>query len=287
MLTGAIKAQKFREVAKKKPTPRSLERKQRYGFLSVSKTEGEYSCDRRWRLWIFGGSCRGACASESGGRNCKNDRIVFRWKDVVENKYHHGKEHLNRLASFSYVTVRHGIDATKFGDLFVEDLWDSSVWNFPHPAHNTQDARREGRELLTKFLENTGPSLKIDGSIYLTMHIHQRKRLALNSAARDAALSVVSKLPFCSSNIDGYEPKRSVIDDTIQTKYTNCSTYRLCLACDDEMIGNICSMLEEAGGELSLETFKTRYKKKYRAFSKRQNHMGKKFVSKCVTKRFG
>ena len=122
----------------------------------------------------------------------------------------------------------------------------------------------EGYDLLTKFLKNTGPSLKINGSIYLTMKHNQAELWDLVGVSHDAELSVLCNLPFCSSNINGYEPKRSVSDDRLNFGISTCSTYRLGKEHGIEIGGctvakDVYKLLEENNGEVSLCRFRELY----------------------------
>ncbi len=149
-------------------------------------------------------------------------------KDAVKDKYSKGEKNLNWLATCSNASTSHGVDATRPGNLFSNNLWDSIIWNFPYPSSVSRASSGEGRLLLTTFLQNTRQSLKPDGSTYITFFSTQatEEQWNLKAIVCNSGYVIANLMSFDPSKIDGYEPKRAYNDKGIPRG--TYSTYRLC-----------------------------------------------------------
>mmetsp|Transcript_11075 Transcript_11075/g.21915 ORF Transcript_11075/g.21915 Transcript_11075/m.21915 type:complete len:257 (+) Transcript_11075:152-922(+) len=176
----------------------------------------------------FAYSAACARANQSSGSNAKIIASSLDSKKEVVKKYSHAEENIDLLNHSSRVGVRHNFDAVHHGSFGGNRVWDSIVWNFPYPPISPNSGNhREMRVLLDGFFQNAVPSLKLDGTIYITLGIQQAKKemWQLEEVAQRHGLDVYSVVSFEASNIHGYEPKRSYNDQKIPN-FKSC-TYEL------------------------------------------------------------
>eukprot|EP00536_Pseudo-nitzschia_multiseries_P017455 jgi/Psemu1/50903/gm1.50903_g len=207
-----------------------------------------------------------AKANESSGTARITASSLDSEKEVVR-KYTSGKTNLDLLARSSGVTLRHELNATQPGSLGSKQAWDSIVWNFPYPPNSRRAEHREASALLTSFFQNARRSLKRDGTVYLAMSNRQEGMWGLGEVANACGFVLDGAKPFRASDIDGYVPKRSYVDEEIPSSVsseTTSSVFFLRLKSSESAITEeICTLLTKHNGQLYLANFKDAYQQCY------------------------
>ena len=146
--------------------------------------------------------------------------------DII-NTYSEGETNLNILDLDSNVKLKFSLDVTTPRSFGSKPSWDSIVWNFPYPTATHRASIKDAAKLLRVFFEKLVPTLKVGGCVYVSLSGDQgtQSMWDIEDAAWKSNLLVRDVLSFDASKIDGYNPKRSFIDEDIPLYTCDCFTY--------------------------------------------------------------
>jgi hypothetical protein len=128
----------------------------------------------------------------------------------VEELYSNsGKQNIEDLNKKG-IEVKHEVDATKIELKLGKEKFTSIVFNFPFvptPRGATQIPKNV--EMLKKFFVSAANSLEIGGKVFVTTKDYWHTRFKTENLAKDAGLSLDTKMQFNSQEFPGYEHKMS------------------------------------------------------------------------------
>jgi hypothetical protein len=134
--------------------------------------------------------------------------------DNIKKLYDKGRKNLRQLQADRSVFVFHGIRASDLDDVFAQEKFDGTVWNFPYPETIMKGSATSEQcaPLVRELLNSTKQCLSHDGRIYLTLRMRQggtsneaasEAGWNLEEIAHEYGFEIVDALPFDTEDFPG------------------------------------------------------------------------------------